>query len=113
MAISSRTPEGEPNRCPVCQSHINIELSQPFGDAPCPSCGHLLWFTGHGDRTVFYDGTVAEIKRNRTRQLIAQQLGVPLNKIPENFQKLDLSALGVDSLDFVELVMTLEEEFDD
>jgi anti-anti-sigma factor len=45
MVISSRTPEGEPNRCPVCGNTLRIEPSDPAGDAPCPHCGHLLWFT--------------------------------------------------------------------
>jgi anti-sigma B factor antagonist len=44
MVISSRTPEGQPNQCPVCGSLLNIEPSDPAGDAPCPRCGHLLWF---------------------------------------------------------------------
>lgn len=43
--ISSRTPEGTPNRCPVCGYQLKIEPSDPAGDAPCPRCGHLLWFT--------------------------------------------------------------------
>ncbi len=45
MIISSRTPEGQPNHCPVCGSDLRIEPSDPPGDAPCPRCGHLLWFT--------------------------------------------------------------------
>ena len=45
MVISSRTPEGTPNHCPVCGGHLKIEPSAPPGDAPCPRCGHLLWFT--------------------------------------------------------------------
>jgi anti-anti-sigma factor len=45
VVISSRTPEGQPNRCPVCGSDLKIEPSDPAGDAPCPQCGHLLWFT--------------------------------------------------------------------
>jgi anti-sigma B factor antagonist len=45
MTISSRTPEGQPNRCPVCGDSLTIEPSEPAGDAPCPRCGHLLWFT--------------------------------------------------------------------
>jgi hypothetical protein len=44
MTISSRTPEGEPNYCPICNVAIRIEPSRPPGDAPCPSCGVLLWF---------------------------------------------------------------------
>ncbi len=44
MVISSRTPEGSPNLCPVCGNRLNIEPSLPACDAPCPCCGHLLWF---------------------------------------------------------------------
>lgn len=44
MRPSSRTPEGKPNRCPVCGNEIRIDPSSPADDAPCPHCGHLLWF---------------------------------------------------------------------
>jgi hypothetical protein len=44
--ISSRTPEGEPNLCQVCAAEIRLEPSRPPGDAPCPNCGTLLWFSG-------------------------------------------------------------------
>jgi tetratricopeptide (TPR) repeat protein len=44
MEPSSRTPEGEPNRCPVCGKSLEIDPSRPPGDAPCPHCGTLLWF---------------------------------------------------------------------
>ena len=44
MVISSRTPEGQPNYCPVCRQEAVMEPSQPFGDAPCPHCGCLLRF---------------------------------------------------------------------
>ena len=44
MQPSSRTPEGEPNRCPVCGKTLHIEPSRRPGDAPCPHCGHLLLF---------------------------------------------------------------------
>jgi anti-anti-sigma regulatory factor len=45
MIISSRTPEGLPTRCPVCGLAPQVEPSDPAGAAPCPRCGHLLWFT--------------------------------------------------------------------
>jgi hypothetical protein len=44
MNPASRTPEGEPNCCPICGKEVRLEPSQPPGDAPCPNCGHLLWF---------------------------------------------------------------------
>ena len=116
MTISSRTPDGQPNHCPICDGKIVIEPSQPsgdvpFGDAPCPSCGHLLWFTHHREGLMFYDSTTAESRKNRVREIIAQQLGISLDKVPEDFHEFT-SKLGADSLDIVELVMELEEEFD-
>jgi len=44
MNPSSRTPEGQPNRCPLCGKDLRIEPSRPPGDAPCPHCGQLIWF---------------------------------------------------------------------
>ena len=44
MQPASRTPEGEPNRCPLCGNALGLEPSRPPGDAPCPFCGSLLWF---------------------------------------------------------------------
>jgi ribosomal protein S27E len=55
MVISSRTPEGVPNRCPVCGNDLRIEPSRPTLDAPCPHCGHLLWFKAPGRLTVRQD----------------------------------------------------------
>lgn len=73
MTISSRTPEGTPNRCPVCDHDFRMEPSLPSGDAPCPACGSLVWF---GD----------------TREITP-----PVDPDKE-----------MDSLDFVEWVMTLD-----
>src|SRR5262249_44377090 len=44
MEPSSRTPEGRPNVCPLCGRKVKISPSHPTSDAPCPHCGHLLWF---------------------------------------------------------------------
>ena len=49
MTIASRTPEGRPNHCPVCGHDLKLEPSDPPGDAPCPRCGHLVWFSREGD----------------------------------------------------------------
>jgi len=46
VVTPTRTPEGQPILCPVCGKPVVIEPSQPAGDAPCPHCGCLLWFTG-------------------------------------------------------------------
>ena len=95
MIISSRTPEGHPIRCVLCGAETNVEFSDPAGDAPCPNCGHLLWLS-------------AELLASFQRR-IAEALGIaPGHVISDSM----LTELGADSLDTVELVMTLEEEFD-
>jgi acyl carrier protein len=93
--ISSRTPEGFGSRCLLCGAETNIDYSQ-VGDATCPNCGCLLW--------------KAASRFDELRKIIAEQLGVDPEKItPETSFVNDL---GADSLDTVELVMELEEEFD-
>ena len=88
MTISSRTSEGEPHLCPVCGAVAAIEPSYPGGDACCPACGHLLWW--FRDRLSRDSGIAAE------RITLASSFAE------------DLQA---DSLEIVELVMELEEEF--
>ena len=48
--------------------------------------------------------------QDRLRQLVSSQLGVELDEVIKDARILD--DLGADSLDVVELVMTLEEAFD-
>jgi anti-anti-sigma factor len=45
MMIASQTLEVQPSRCHVCGSEVKIEPSAQSGDAPCPRCGYLQWFT--------------------------------------------------------------------
>ena len=54
MNISSRTPDGESNRCPICGNDVRISPSQPAGDAPCPNCGNLLWFVDTPAGPIFF-----------------------------------------------------------
>ena len=84
MTISSRTPEGTPNQCPLCLAFICIEPSDPPGDAPCPNCGHLVWF-------------------------ISSKLEIPAESITR--ATLIGDELGADSLDLVQLVMEFEAQF--
>lgn len=89
MTISSRTPDGIPHRCPICGQSSTVEPSYPTNDSCCPRCGELLWWF-----------------RDRLRR----DTGVAAESIfPETSFVNDL---GADSLDTVELVMELEEEFD-
>lgn len=95
MTVSSRTPEGYPRRCPICGAQTNLQVSQATGDAPCPRCGHLLW--------------ASAVMFETFQRRFAESLGVAPEKITPG---LSLANLGADSLDTVELVMELEEEFD-
>jgi hypothetical protein len=100
MVISSRTPEGSPNRCPVCGSAVYVELAQPFGDAPCPACGTLLWFVEVEKGLRFVDPETAGLV-----DPVAGRLGVD----PEMIRNRRWEETGIDSLDLVELVMELED----
>lgn len=106
MTISSRTPEGQPNQCPLCGASVQIEPSQPSGDAPCPACGHLLWFHRRDDGLYVLDHADVEAFAER----IAAVFGLdPVQLLTaETF----LDDMGADSLDTVELLMDLEEEFE-
>ena len=83
----------------------------PFGDAPCPYCGSLLWFVSRGSTIRYFEHEAATPVRKWVRQFTAAQLGVSPDKIPANLKHVDLKELGADSLDTVELIMELEEEF--
>jgi acyl carrier protein len=101
MSISSRTPEGTPGRCPLCGAELAVDYAAPAGDAVCPQCGCLVW--------------VAEQRWLALRNRISELWGVSPELITPEMQVADLlgkPAAAVDSLDAVELVMMLEEEFD-
>lgn len=96
MNISSRTPEGFPSHCAMCGVETRLEFSADAGDATCPNCGHLLWFTAELFKTY--------------QHRMAGLLGVEAERITPEASFVD--DLGADSLDTVELVMMFEEEFD-
>ena len=52
---------------------------------------------------------IMEVSQDKIRQIIAEQLGVKKEEVTDNAKFVD--DLGADSLDTVELVMALEEEF--
>jgi len=95
MTISSRTPEGMPSECPLCGAKTYLEYSDPAGDAPCPNCGCLIWASDQLARSVI--------------QRYSEILRLSPGLITANTRFDDL---GWDSLDTVEMVMALEEEYD-
>jgi acyl carrier protein len=90
----------------VCRNKVRIEPSRPFGDAPCPACGSLLWFLATGDDACFFERDQDESIERRLRALIAERLGIN----PDSVRDGDWRELGIDSLDLVELALDLEEE---
>ena len=77
MIPSSRTPEGEPNCCPLCGHEVRVEVSYPPGDAPCPHCGHLLWFREFAGRNVTsqtaVDRALSDVDKRDAPALVALQ----------------------------------------
>ena len=105
--ISSRTPEGTPNRCPICGAAICVEPVQPPGDAPCPNCGTLLWFSKLPDGLLFFDDEEVRPLREKFLEILCDELGV--NKESISYDQSFVEDIGIDSLDNVELVMAIEE----
>lgn len=100
MTISSRTPEGDPNQCPVCSHHVRIEPSLDTRDAPCPRCGHLLWFSD--DITSRYPDLAAKWSTKQlVLDLMTKRFGPPPEAIrmaldglrPSKFHKIGLGRL--------------------
>lgn len=111
MEISSRTPEGQPNHCPVCDSDVVVESSLLFGDATCSNCGSLLWFFRDEATPIFFDHGPSESFRNRIFAILSNASGrdpIRSGEIAKRLRELNPEA---DSLDLVELVMEVEDEF--
>jgi acyl carrier protein len=108
ITISSRTPEGVPNHCPVCGAEVWAEPTRPPGDAPCPQCGTLLWFHRAPEGARCYESAVVAPVRERIAEIICGDLGVNKGQLADTTP---LAELGYDSLRVVELVMQIEEEY--
>ncbi len=110
MVISSRTPEGEPAECPICGVCVRMEPSITFSDAPCPSCGSLLWFIRLGGENLLFRPNEAA-QRKGLAKLLAELTGLAESELqadPESLNRIEL-----DSMDLLELAMELEDELFD
>jgi acyl carrier protein len=110
LPISSRTPEGVPNHCPICDTLVCIEPTEPPGDAPCPGCGTLLWFIETSAGMRCYDAAAVAPLWERLLAILGENLGVTQQQVSSSTSF--TRDVGADSLDLVELVMELEEDFD-
>jgi acyl carrier protein len=103
MTISSRTPEGVPGNCPLCDAVICLEPSGPVGDAPCPYCGSLLWFVRLAGQVQYYPlDEIPATKRQKIYNAIAgwaAESGFDLTAIHE-----------LDSFDLAQLFLQVESE---
>ncbi len=110
MFISSRTPDGTPNHCPVCNSDIRIDPSSSSVDAPCPNCGTLLWFISDQSGLRFYPLEFVKPIQDSVEHLVCDKFRFSKEQIGNSGSF--LGDLQADSLDTVELVMALEGKFD-
>ncbi|MDX1930528.1 MAG: phosphopantetheine-binding protein [Pirellulaceae bacterium] len=83
-----------PGNCVLCGKDFQLEYSDPGNDATCPYCGHLTRLS-------------AELL-DRFKSLLEVRQQVFLEEITSS---LELNAVGIDSLETVEFIMGLEEEF--
>lgn len=91
MKPASRTPEGQPNRCPVCDHEVSIEPSAPPGDATCPYCGHLLWFPANDVEEVFVHDMDVATKSEAIKTLVNRL--VELGHVPSDSEDQVIAAL--------------------
>jgi acyl carrier protein len=103
MTISLRMPDGFPATCPVCGATVMMEPSQPSGDAPCPSCGRLLWFVESVSGLRVFEKGTTELLAD-----ILERLGIPRKKFIEAVASATELVDLLDSLDAVELIMELD-----
>jgi acyl carrier protein len=87
-----------------------MEPSLPSGDAPCPRCGTLLWFIKTKDGLHYHEAErIVPIKQKIMDAIRRTCLGVAQKEI---LYSTFIKNIGADSLDIVELIMELEEEFE-
>ncbi len=105
MAVSSRMP----GHCSVCAAAVSLQDQRAYGEAPCPSCGTLLWFRQDRGSFWLHDAQRAAALRKRVQAIVGKNLGVKPERLTDSSSF--VQDIGADTLDIVELVMQLEEAF--
>lgn len=106
MVISSRTPEGEPGECPTCGKIAFVEPSLFYADAPCPSCGALLWFVRLGEQNLLVRPNEAARRIGLVR-ILSDATGITEAQLRDQPELLDQAEL--DSMELAELALELED----
>lgn len=84
-----------PSSCPLCGASTNIEFQNPASDAPCPSCGCLIWASTQ---------LLGSVKK-----ILGETYGIAPDVLMPSTRMDDM---GAESLDIVEFFLEFEEEFD-
>ncbi len=86
--LLGKSAEVRRTRCSICGTEMVLSIVRTSGDAPCPTCGSLLWWF---------------------RQRLSEDYGVAADQVtPATSFAADL---GTDSVDLCELALELEQEF--
>ena len=99
------------NRCPSCRKHVEGDAALVYGDLICPHCGTLLWFFGVLDEHLFFEYNEAARLREKVEGFLPARF--ELNEETITSVVKFATELEADSLDLVEIIMELEEEFGD
>jgi hypothetical protein len=113
-------PKGTWNRCPKCRTRLHVKGSAEIGRAGCAQCGASLWFrtiagfwnwlrTCHRPGTRLYDGPEVEAWHEQVIDAVVGMTDLTAEQVRSKIKVEDL--VGADSLDIVELVMQLEDDF--
>jgi len=86
-----------------------VEGSQPYGHTACPQCGTVLWFRQDRAGVWVHDEQKVWPIRKRVQEIMGEHLGVEPARLTDTSSFVE--DIGADTLDIVELVMNLEEEF--
>jgi acyl carrier protein len=109
MTEPAQVAERGPGRCPLCGGAVPLETTERFGEVLCPQCSKRLWFCRHEAIINFHDAVRIAALRARVVKIVAEKLGADPATIQDSSAFME--DFGADSLDVVELVMSLEEEF--
>jgi acyl carrier protein len=110
MPNPSRGPKSAAGHCPACGAAVPLKPPKQYGETPCPQCGKGLWFAKQRDGVWFHEAERAARIRERVRAIVAGNLGIEPAAVTDFVSF--MQDFGADTLDIVELVMELEEEFD-
>ena len=119
LMTRQRLPKGTSNRCPRCRRFFRCKRPASVGSLNCPQCGARLWYRPNSGRllgietirpgALFFDAQDMERERERIIEAIAKHSNLSPEYVRSKIALEDL--LGTDSVDIVELVMELEDEF--